>query len=74
MISRVLILFIASLGTSLFAPNWQAKEQEHMTKAAQTQREQRAHMRAEAKITVQRSDVKPFTSDGTAAILRASSC
>jgi hypothetical protein len=60
MISRVLILFIVSLGTLLFAPYSQPKEQEHMTKAAQTQSVSQAHMRAEAKITVQGSQAKPF--------------
>lgn len=69
MISRVLILFIAPLGTSLFAPNWQLKEQEHMTKTAETQSEPRAHMRAEAKITVQRSEVKPFDQTASPALM-----
>jgi hypothetical protein len=69
MISRALILFIVSLGTSLFASNWEPGEQEHMTKAAQTQNEPRAPMRAEAKIRVQRSEVKPFDQTAIPALM-----
>lgn len=55
MSTRVLTLFILSLSTVLFARNPQAKEQGDMTSSKLA-----THTHAEAKITVQDSDAKPY--------------
>ena len=56
----ILILFIVSLGTLLFAMNPQPKERGEMTTGWQSQTEPRTPARAKAKITVQSSEAMPY--------------
>jgi Protein of unknown function (DUF3224) len=56
---RILILFI-SLGALLFAANQQSKEQGHMKTGGQSHSKAGTRAHAKAKITVQRSEAKPY--------------
>lgn len=64
MTTRVLILFVVSLGTLLFAANPQSKEQGGMTTA-----KPHTHTRAVAKITVQSSEAKPYDQTASPALM-----
>jgi hypothetical protein len=59
---RILVLFMASLGTLLFAENPQSKEKGNMMKSPT-----RAH--AEAKITIQSSEAKPYDETASPALM-----
>jgi len=69
MSTKILILFMVSLGTLLFEGNPQSKEQPHMTTARKSQTEPRTHARAKAKITVQSSEAKPYDQTGGPALV-----
>jgi hypothetical protein len=58
--TRIPILFIVLLGTLLFGGNPQSKEQRDMTTGSQSQKEPHTRAHAKAKITVQRSEAKPY--------------
>lgn len=60
MAMKITILFIAALGTLLIAGSARPKEQRNMTTVRARHEEPLAHKHAEAKITVQNSEAKPF--------------
>ncbi len=60
MSSKILILFIVSLGTLVVAANPQSEEQGNMTSSSQSQMKPHARTHANAKITVQSSEAKPY--------------
>jgi hypothetical protein len=72
MSTKILILFIASLGVLVFARNPQSKEQGDMTtvKSTQSGKSQTAPRRARgtAKITVQGSEAKPYDQTASPAL------
>lgn len=67
--SRILVLFIASIGTLLFARVVQPKEQREMTINSQTQTQRHTRTHAAAKIIVHNSEVKPFDQTGGPALM-----
>ena len=60
MSSKILILFIVSLGTLAVAANPQSEEQANMTSSSPSQMTPHARTHANAKITVQSSEAKPY--------------
>jgi Protein of unknown function (DUF3224) len=60
MSTRILILFVVSIRTLLFAGNPQSKEQGLMTTGGQSQRGPHTRAHAKAKITVENSEAKPY--------------
>jgi len=69
MSKTILILFIVSFGTLLFAGNPQSKEQADMTTGQQSQTEPRTRLKAKAKITVQNSEAKPYDQTASPALV-----
>jgi hypothetical protein len=73
MSTKMLILFIASLGTLLFAGHRQSGERGDITtvKSVQSEKPQTARTRArgQAKITVQSSEVKPYDQTTSPALM-----
>ena len=61
--TTILILWI-SLGSLLFAENPQTKEQPDMATGGQSHSQPRTLAHAKAKITVQRSEAKPYDQTG----------
>ena len=57
---RILILFVVSLGTLLFAGYLQSKEHGDMTTSSQSQTGPHTRAHAKAKIIVQNSEAKPY--------------
>lgn len=60
MATKIMILCVASLSVLLVPGSAQAKEQRNMTTVRARHEEPLAHKHAEAKITVQNSEAKPF--------------
>jgi hypothetical protein len=60
MSTKIVILFIVSLGTLPFAGNPESKEQRDITTDWPSQTEPHTHARSKAKITVQSSEAKPY--------------
>jgi hypothetical protein len=69
MSKTILILFIVSLGTLLFAGNPQSKEPADMTTSRQSQTEPRTRLKAKAKITVQNSEAQPYDQTTSPALI-----
>jgi hypothetical protein len=62
--TRIVILSIVFLNALLFARNVQTKEQKEMTTGRQSQIRSPERVRANAKITVQRSEANPYDQTG----------
>jgi Protein of unknown function (DUF3224) len=67
--TNILIVFIASFGTLLFAGPAQSKEKGDMTTGEQSQRKSRTHTRAVAKIIVQNSEAQPYDQTASPALM-----
>ncbi|HYY29935.1 MAG TPA: DUF3224 domain-containing protein [Chthoniobacterales bacterium] len=67
--TRILVLFVVSLGTLLFAENPQSKERANMMTFRAPYTEPRTRARVEARITVQSSEAKPYDQTASPALM-----